>query len=181
MPITTLDGTRRLLLSPSSLCLSVSLLPLTPLTGRFIGSSVHRSRLHILLSNYTVTCNRSCQLAALFSRPECNPFFRKGPRVGFRFDFFPFFSRSSFQRFRSARGVVFWFFSFGRDFFDGSRKREERAKFNSRSIRIEKLRSKIFSPRTNKNDVFRFQRFLMRGYCCFRCTRTVRKYVRQID
>lgn len=87
MPITTLDGTRRLLLSPVSLCLSVSLLPLLPLSGRFIGSSVHRSRLRILLSNYTVTCNRSCQLAALFFLPECNPFFREGPRGGFRFDF----------------------------------------------------------------------------------------------
>ena len=86
MPITTLDGTRRLLLSPASLCLSVSLLPLLPLSGRFIGSSVHRSRLRILLSNYTVTCNRSCQLAALFFLPECNPFFREGPRGGFRFD-----------------------------------------------------------------------------------------------
>lgn len=140
MPITTLDGTRRLLLSPASLCLSVSLLPLLPLSGRFIGSSVHRSRLRILLSNYTVTCNRSCQLAALFFLPECNPFFfAKDPEEDY--DSTPPFSlllslflSLSFEWFRRDKGVVSWSFSFDKDFGGRGRIQQRNSPKNERGL-----------------------------------------------
>lgn len=82
--------------------------PSPPASVRFIGSSVHRSRLRILLSNYTVTCNRSCQLAALFFLPECNPFFSPRTPAAFRFDFSPpIFHSFLLLRAISGKG---WFF-----------------------------------------------------------------------